>query len=115
MKVGLGTGSTATYAIHELGERVRSGLRIVGVPTSDRTARLAGELGIPLSTLEDCPRLDITIDGADEVHLATMHVLKGLGGALLREKIVALATDTETLIVDETKVVQRLGERAPVP
>ena len=115
MNVGLGTGSTTTHAIRELGERVKAGLRIVGVPTSERTARLALDLGIPLTTLEECPRLDMTIDGADEVHLPTMHVLKGLGGALLREKIVALATDTETLIVDETKIVERLGERAPVP
>lgn len=115
MKVGLGTGSTATFAIQELGRRMNSGLHIVGVPTSDRSAKLAQELGIPLTTLEECPRLDVTIDGADEVNLSTMHVLKGLGGALLHEKIVALCTETEMLIVDETKVVQRLGERTPVP
>jgi ribose 5-phosphate isomerase A len=115
MKVGLGTGTTAHYAVQALGERVRQGLQIVAVPTSERTAQLARELGIPLTTLEECPQLDITIDGADEVVLDTLAAIKGMGGALLREKIVALATSIETLIVDESKVVEHLGERAPVP
>jgi ribose 5-phosphate isomerase A len=115
MKVGLGTGTTARYAIRALGERVHQGLRIVGVPTSERTAELAQESGTPLTTLEECPQLDITIDGADEVVLDTLAAIKGMGGALLREKIVALATTVETLIVDDSKVVERLGEHAPVP
>lgn len=85
------------------------------MPTSERTARLARELGIPLTTLEEHPRLDLTIDGADEVVLSTLDVIKGLGGALLREKIVALASEVEILIVDESKVVEVLGERTPVP
>jgi ribose 5-phosphate isomerase A len=115
MRVGLGTGSTATLAIHGLGERVRQGLRIVGVPTSERTALLARQLGIPLTTLEECSELDLTIDGADEVDPRTLNVIKGLGGALLREKIVALASKLEVLVVDESKIVQRLGEHTPVP
>jgi ribose 5-phosphate isomerase A len=113
--VGLGTGTTAEFAVRALGERVAQGLDILGVPTSDRTAALARELGIRLTTLEEQPQIDITIDGADEVDLSTLHAIKGLGGALLREKIVALATRNETLIIDESKVVQRLGERTPVP
>jgi ribose 5-phosphate isomerase A len=115
MAVGLGTGSTAQYAVREIAERVRQGLDIVCVPTSERTARLARELGIRLTTLEECEQLDITIDGADEVELKNLNAIKGLGGALLREKIVALASKSETLIVDESKVVERLGERTPVP
>lgn len=115
MHIGLGTGSTATLAIHELGARVAQGLRVVGVPTSDRTATLARQLGIPLATLEDCPRLDLTIDGADEVELDTLNAIKGLGGALLREKIVAIATNLEILVVDQSKVVPKLGNHTPVP
>lgn len=115
MRVGLGTGSTATLAVQALGERVRQGLRIVGVPTSERTAALARQLGIPLTTLEECPELDLTIDGADEVDPETLNVIKGLGGALLREKIVALASKIEMLVVDESKIVRRLGEHTPVP
>jgi ribose 5-phosphate isomerase A len=115
MRVGLGTGSTAEYALGELGARVAQGLQIIGVPTSERTAALARQLGIPLTTLEECPELDLTIDGADEVDPLTLDVIKGLGGALLREKIVALASKIEVLVVDESKVVQRLGEHTPVP
>lgn len=115
MVVGLGTGSTAAHAVQELGRRVAEGLRIRGVPTSDRTAQMATELGIPLVRLEDVERIDITIDGADEVVLDTLNAIKGLGGALLREKIVALATAEVILIVDETKVVPQLGDHTPVP
>ncbi len=116
MAVGLGTGSTAHHAIMELGRRVREeGLRITGVPTSDRTAALATSLGIPLATLEDLPHLDVTIDGADEVTLDTFNAIKGMGGALLHEKIVALATHEEMLIVDESKVVPRLGHHTAIP
>jgi len=115
MKVGLGTGSTAALAVEALGQRVRQGLQIVGVPTSERTAALARQLSIPLATLEEHPQLDITVDGADEVDLASLDVIKGLGGALLREKIVALASKLEVLVVDESKVIKRLGEHTPVP
>jgi ribose 5-phosphate isomerase A len=116
MFVGLGTGSTAQHAVRELGRRVRDeGLKIRSVPTSHRTAALATEVGIPLTTLEESPRLDITIDGADEILLDSLDAIKGMGGALLHEKIVALATETEILILDESKVVPRLGDHTPVP
>ncbi|MEA2576081.1 MAG: ribose 5-phosphate isomerase [Chloroflexia bacterium] len=115
MVLGLGTGSTATFAVREIGRRVGEGLRIRGVPTSERTATLATELGIPLVTLDDVEGIDLTIDGADEVDLSTLNVIKGLGGALLREKLVALATAEVVLIVDESKVVPQLGDHAPLP
>jgi ribose 5-phosphate isomerase A len=116
MVVGLGTGSTAEPAVRELGRRVREmGLDIRGVPTSKKTERLAREVGIPLTTLEECSRLDLTIDGADEVLLPTLDGIKGMGGALLYEKIVALATAEEIFVVDESKVVQRLGTHSPLP
>lgn len=86
-----------------------------GVPTSDKIGRLAQEVGIPLTTLEESPELDLTIDGADEVVLATLDAIKGMGGALLHEKIVALASKVEIFIVDESKVVRQLGEHTPVP
>jgi ribose 5-phosphate isomerase A len=115
MLVGLGSGTTAELVVREIGERVRRGLQVRGIPTSNRTARLAEELNIPLITLEDCDKLDITIDGADEVVPGSLSVIKGLGGALLREKIVALASDLHVLVVDGSKVVGKLGERTPVP
>lgn len=109
MILGLGTGSTAAIAVDLLGARVREGLRIIGVPTSERTAAQARGLGIPLGDLADHPSLDLTIDGADEVHTGTLDLIKGLGGALLREKIVAAASRRMTVIVDESKLVPRLG------
>ena len=116
MALGLGSGTTAEHAVRELGRRVREeGLKVRGVPTSEKVARLARQVGIPLTTLEETPELDLTIDGADEVCLDTLDAIKGLGGALLREKIVALASREEILVVDESKVVQRLGEHTPVP
>lgn len=115
MVVGLGTGSTATFAVREIGKRVSEGLNIRGVPTSERTAALATELGIPLVSLEDVEGIDLTIDGADEVDLSTLNVIKGLGGALLREKLVAIATAEVVLIVDESKVVPQLGDHTPLP
>lgn len=115
MCVGLGTGSTAEHAVREIGRRVAEGLRVRGVPTSEKTAQLARALGIPLTTLEEVDHLDVTIDGADEIELATLSAIKGLGGALLREKIVALATLEEILIVHETKVVPQLGDHTPLP
>ena len=115
MLVGLGTGSTAYHLVAALGRRVQEGLRITGVPTSEATAAQARSLGIPLSDLGEHPQLDLTIDGADEVESGTLNLLKGLGGALLREKIVASASKKLIIIVDESKIVDRLGSRAPVP
>jgi ribose 5-phosphate isomerase A len=116
MTMGLGSGSTAELAVRELGRLVREeGLKIKGVPTSERTARLADEVGIPLTTLDECPRLDVTIDGADEVVPGTLDVIKGLGGALLREKIVALSSRLVVLVVDEGKVVPMLGDHTLLP
>ena len=114
MAVGLGTGSTAAIAVELLGARVRDGLRIVGIPTSERTAIQARALGIPLGTLAEHPSLDLTIDGADEVHTGTLDLIKGLGGALLREKIVAAASRRMVVMVDESKLVAQLG-RVPLP
>ena len=114
MVVGLGTGSTAVFAIESLGARARAGLRIRAIPTSRASAALARARGIPLTTLNTCPTIDVTIDGADEVDPA-FDLIKGRGGALLREKIVASATRRQVIIVDESKLVTRLGERMPVP
>ncbi|MGI4801177.1 MAG: ribose-5-phosphate isomerase RpiA [Janthinobacterium lividum] len=115
MIVGLGTGSTAKIAVDLLGARVATGLRIVGVPTSETTATQARALGIELGELADHPSLDLTIDGADEVHLDTLDLIKGLGGALVREKIVAAASRQMIVIVDESKLVATLGGvRLPV-
>lgn len=114
MALGLGTGSTAAVFVDLLGARVAAGLRVVGVPTSERTAAQAASLGIPLTTLADHPHLDLTVDGADEVHTGTLALIKGLGGALLREKIVAAASRRMVVIVDEGKLSPSLG-RAPLP
>lgn len=114
MIVGLGTGSTAAFAINALGVRVRDGLRIHAVPTSRASATLARTNTIPLTTLNTHPAIDLTIDGADEVDPA-LDVIKGRGGALLREKIVASATQRQVIIVDRTKIVTRLGEHSPLP
>ncbi|HZQ93465.1 MAG TPA: ribose-5-phosphate isomerase RpiA [Candidatus Sulfotelmatobacter sp.] len=111
--VGLGTGSTAAYFIKLLGERVKDGLRIRGIPTSDRSRELAISLGIPLVTLDDCQEIDVTVDGADEVD-PQLRLIKGGGGALLREKIVASATRQMVVVADASKQVQRLG-RFPLP
>jgi ribose 5-phosphate isomerase A len=105
MKLGLGTGSTADCFLDALGERVRAGLRVVGVPTSERTASRAKSLGIALTTLEECPRLDLAVDGADQVD-PHGNLIKGLGGALLREKRVARAA---------AELVAKLGVGCPVP
>lgn len=112
--VGLGTGSTADFAVKHLGERVRQGLRIRGVPTSVKTERLAREVGIPLVDLNDVESIDVTIDGADEVD-PRLDLIKGLGGALLREKIVASLTRRQIIVVDPTKMVPKLGTRSPLP
>ena len=113
--VGLGSGSTAALAVDILGKRVQGGLRILGIPTSERTAAQARALGIPLSNLEDHPQVDITIDGADEVEQKHLDLIKGRGGALLREKIVASASKKLVIVVHSDKLVTRLGVKEPVP
>ena len=115
MVVGLGTGSTADFAIRALGERVESeGLEVQCVPTSKSSADLGEKVGLDIQNLEDHPVVDLTIDGADEV-APNLDLIKGLGGALLREKIVAAASTREVIIVDPSKVVDRLGTRSPLP
>jgi ribose 5-phosphate isomerase A len=113
MKLGLGTGSTAKHFVELLGMRVRAGLNVIGVPTSEATRADAVRCGIPLTTLDDIDRLDLTVDGADEIDPA-LHLIKGGGGALLREKIVAAASDRMIVIADDTKWVEVLG-RFPLP
>lgn len=115
MVLGLGTGSTMAFALEALAERITQGLRVTGVPTSDRTAALARTLGIPLTDFAAHQRLDLAIDGADEVERGTLNLIKGLGGALLYEKIVAAASDRFVVIADGGKLVHRLGERSPLP
>ena len=115
MILGLGSGSTAELALAALAERVAQGLRIAGIPTSERTVALARKLGVPLSDFATHRALDLTIDGADQVERGSLNLIKGLGGALLREKIVAAASARMMVVVDETKVVDRLGGAVPVP
>lgn len=116
MVVGLGTGSTAVFAVRRIGELLAAGsLRdIIGIPTAEVTAREAERAGVPLGTLDDHPTIDLTIDGADEID-PQLNLIKGLGGALLREKIVAASSRRFIIIADETKLVERLGTRAPAP
>jgi ribose 5-phosphate isomerase A len=116
MILGLGTGSTARHVLQVIAERRARGelSRIIGVPTSRATHDLALDLGIPLTTLDDHPHLDLAIDGADEVD-PDLNLIKGLGGALLWEKIVANAAERLVIVVDENKMVDRLCDRAPVP
>src|SRR5450631_2526731 len=113
MKLGLGTGSTAKHFVELLGARVRAGLHVIGVPTSEATRADAARCGIPLTTLDDIDRLDLTVDGADEID-PSLNAIKGGGGALLREKIVAAASDRMIVIADDTKWVDVLG-RFPLP
>lgn len=113
MRLGLGTGSTARHLVDLLGEKVKAGLQVIGVPTSEATAAQAKGLGIPLTTLEETPALDLTIDGADEIGPG-LTLIKGGGAALLREKIVAAASARMIVIADESKVVGTLG-RFPLP
>ena len=114
MTLGLGTGSTVYYFLQALGRLVRAGLRVTGVPTSVQTAHLATELAIPLTTLEAQPHLDLAIDGADEVD-PHLNLIKGAGGALLREKIIAASASHFLVVVDESKIVPQLGTRYPLP
>jgi ribose 5-phosphate isomerase A len=111
--VGLGTGSTAKWAIRALGEKVRAGLKIRGIPTSQRSRELAMELGIPLTNFEEVQQIDVTIDGADEFD-PNLNLIKGGGGALLREKIVASATRQVVIVTDSSKQVAVLG-KFPLP
>jgi ribose 5-phosphate isomerase A len=115
MVIGLGTGSTAHFAIEALIRRVREGLRILAIATSERSAEQARVGGIPLTTFAEHRQLDLTIDGADEIELGSLNLIKGLGGALLREKIVASASKRLIIIADSAKLVERLGTTAPVP
>jgi ribose 5-phosphate isomerase A len=115
MVIGLGTGSTAAFVVEGLAGRVAAGLRVVGIPTSQRTAAQARRLGIPIATFAEYQRLDLTIDGADEVQLGSLDLIKGLGGALLHEKIVAAASERLAIVVDQEKLVEQLGEHTPVP
>jgi len=116
MVVGLGTGAAASAAVREIGRRLAAGelSGILGIPTSNATSDLAREAGIPLTDLSANPRIDLTIDGADEVSPAG-DLIKGLGGALLREKLVAVNSRRFIIVVDPSKLVQRLGERVPLP
>ena len=114
MVVGLGTGSTAYYAINKIGEMVRDGLDIIAIPTSKASEAQALKVGIPLTTLDECQLIDLTIDGADEID-ADLNLIKGMGGALLREKIVASVSKQVLIIADERKIVDVLGTRSPLP
>jgi len=113
--VGLGSGTTAAYAIQEIGKIIRDKeWHVLGVPTSHQASLLAIECGIPITTLNENPKLDLTIDGADQID-NRLDMIKGMGGALTREKIVASASKQTIIIADETKLVKKLGADCPVP
>jgi ribose 5-phosphate isomerase A len=114
MILGLGTGSTVRYTLLKLGELIKKGMNIKGIPTSMNTKKIAKEFNIPLTTIEDNPEIDLTIDGADEVD-SELNLIKGGGGALTREKIVAYHSKREIIVIDETKVVKALGIDFPLP
>ena len=114
MIVGLGTGSTMKYTLKKLGELVRNGLKIQGIATSINTKRIAQEEGIPLTTIDKHPEIDITIDGADEVD-SSLNLIKGGGGALTREKIIAYNSKKVVIIIDDSKIVKALGIDFPLP
>lgn len=115
MKLGLGTGTTVVFFLEALAERMRQEeLQVIGVPTSEDTANRATELGIPITTLEQCPKLDLVVDGADEVD-SNFQLIKGGGGALLREKIVAACAERVVIIVGEGKMVDKLGTTFLLP
>ncbi|MGO8949720.1 MAG: ribose-5-phosphate isomerase RpiA [Ktedonobacterales bacterium] len=113
--VGLGSGTTVEAMLHELAARVRQGLKVTGVPASRHTASVATSLGIPLADLDDISVLGASIDGADEVTLPHLHLIKGGGGALLREKLIAAASQYRIIIVDSRKLVPALGSTHPIP
>ena len=113
--VGLGSGSTVAYAVKEIGRRIqRKELQILGVPTSHQALMLAVESGVPLTTLNEHPQLDLAIDGADQID-KDLNLIKGMGAALTREKIVASAAKKLAIVADETKIVETLGINQPVP
>ena len=114
MIIGLGTGSTVKYALKKIGERVSKGLNIKGIPTSNQTKKLAIKYNIPLTNLEDCEEIDLTIDGADEID-SDLNLIKGGGGALTREKIIAFHSKKLLIIADDSKVVKSLGIDFPLP
>jgi len=114
MIVGLGTGTTASHFIRALGARARAGLNVAAISTSAESSRLAREVGVPLTTFRDHPQIDVTVDGADEVS-PELDLIKGLGGALVREKIVARASRRVVILVDDSKLVGRLGGRTAIP
>ena len=114
MIVGLGTGSTVEYTLRKLGQEVRNGLKIKGIPTSVHTKRIANEENIPLTTLDENPEIDVTIDGADEVD-SNLNLIKGGGGALTREKIIAFNSKKLIIVIDDSKVVKALGIDFPLP
>ena len=113
-RIGLGTGHATAAFVARLAERVRSGLRLVGVPTSEATAAQARSLGIPLGTLDDGEELALTVDGADEV-APNLDLVKGFGGALVRERIVAAASHRQVILVGHEKLVDRLATRGRIP
>jgi ribose 5-phosphate isomerase A len=113
--VGLGSGTTIAYAIQEIGKKIRrEGLRVLGVPTSHQALMLAVSYGIPITTLDEHPKLDLAIDGADQVD-GELNLIKGMGGALMREKVVASAAKQFVVVADETKFVEKLGTKQPIP
>jgi ribose 5-phosphate isomerase A len=114
MIVGLGTGSTIEYSLRKLGEKIKEGLKIQGIPTSIHTKRIAKEENIPLTTLDENPEIDLTIDGADEVD-SYLNLIKGGGGALTREKIIAFNSKKVIIVIDDSKVVKALGIDFPLP
>jgi ribose 5-phosphate isomerase A len=113
--MGLGSGTTVDAMLHELAARVRQGLRVTGIPASQHTASLATSLGIPLANLDEVSTLTVSIDGADEVTLPHLHLIKGGGGALLREKLIAASSQYRIIIVDSQKLVPALGSAHPIP
>lgn len=115
MLVGLGSGSTAEITVAAIGRRVREGLKITGIATSEKTSQLAAAMGIPLATLEDFPHLDIALDGADEIETGSLNLIKGGGGNLLREKLVAAVSARFVIVADERKLSPRLGSRSSLP
>ena len=115
MVLGLGSGTTVSFVLDALAARVKSGLKVAGVPSSESTAEAAKRLGIPLTDFATHRRLDLTIDGADQVARGSLDLVKGLGGALLREKMVALASERMIVVADESKLVNKLGGATPLP
>ncbi len=115
MVLGLGSGTTVSFVLAALAARIKIGLKIAGVPSSERTAEEAKRLGIPLTDIAAHRRLDLTIDGADQIARGGLDLVKGLGGALLREKMVALASERMIVVADESKLVDKLGGATPLP